>query len=222
MTRSVKIHESWMAVLQQEFEQDYFKKLTEFVRTQYTLGKVFPPPGKIFNAFDLCPFDQVKVVILGQDPYHGEGQAHGLAFSVQDGIKAPPSLKNIRKEIQSDLGVPSAFQGSLEGWARQGILLLNTTLTVRAGEAGSHQGQGWEKFTDAVIQAISDKKEDVVFLLWGNHAQKKEALIDAQKHLILKAAHPSPLSAYNGFFGCRHFSQANAHLQKRGERVIVW
>ncbi len=222
MTRPVKIHESWVPVLQQEFEQDYFKKLSGFVRAQYTLGKVFPPPGKIFNAFDLCHFDQVRVVILGQDPYHGEGQAHGLAFSVQDGIKAPPSLKNIRKEIQSDLGVPSAFQGSLEGWARQGILLLNATLTVRAGEAGSHQGQGWELFTDAVIRAISEKKEGVVFLLWGNHAQKKGALIDPKKHLVLKAAHPSPLSAHNGFFGCRHFSQTNVHLEKNGQIPIRW
>ena len=176
----------------------------------------------VFNAFELCPFDSVKVVILGQDPYHGVNQAHGLAFSVQDSITIPPSLKNIYKELEKDLGTPISKSGNLERWAKQGVLLLNTTLTVESGKAGSHQGWGWETFTDAVIQKISDTKENIVFLLWGKYAQEKGKIIDAGKHLVLTAAHPSPLSAYNGFFGCQHFSKTNIYLRKQNINEIIW
>lgn len=229
----VKIEPSWKKALEDEFEKPYFKALTEFVRGEYLSGKVFPPPKFVFNAFELCPFDAVKIVILGQDPYHGAGQAHGLSFSVPEKLAMPPSLQNIYKEIITDIGLPAApsaaqaggtmpKSGNLEHWAKQGVLLLNATLTVRAHTPASHQGKGWETFTDAVIKKLSDKKEHVVFLLWGNYARKKSELIDSEKHLVLEAAHPSPFSAHNGFFGCRHFSQTNTYLKKHGEKEIVW
>lgn len=218
----IKIEPSWKEALKDEFERPYFKELSEFVRTEYLAAKVFPPPKFVFNALELCPFDKVKVVILGQDPYHGDGQAHGLCFSVPENIQMPPSLQNIYKEIVSDLGGALPKHGNLEHWAKQGVLLLNATLTVRAHTAGSHQGKGWEQFTDAVIKTLSEKKERLVFLLWGNYAKKKSELIDFEKHLVLEAAHPSPFSAYNGFFGCKHFSQTNTYLKKRGEEPIQW
>lgn len=218
----VQIEPSWKTALKGEFETPYFKELTDTVRSAYQHGPVYPPPKLIFNAFQLCPFDQVKVVILGQDPYHGKGQAHGLCFSVPDGIKAPPSLQNIYKEIQADLGKEIPTSGNLEHWAKQGVLLLNATLTVLPSQAGSHQGLGWEQFTDAVIKKISDEKEHVVFLLWGRYAQDKGAHIDESKHLVLKAAHPSPFSAYNGFFGCKHFSKTNEYLKEHGLDPIDW
>ncbi len=219
---SVEIEPSWKAVLSEEFEKEYFKELSASVREAYVTRSVFPPPQFVFHAFALCPFDAVKVVILGQDPYHGRGQAHGLAFSVQNGVSVPPSLQNIYKEIHDDLGVAVPPSGNLERWAKQGVLLLNATLTVEQGNAGSHQGRGWELFTDTVIQKISEQKEHVVFLLWGKFAQAKAALIDEEKHLVLKAAHPSPFSAHHGFFGCRHFSKTNAYLEARGQKPIVW
>lgn len=218
----VRIDASWKQHLQEEFEKEYFKELAEFVKKEYAAKKVYPPPGAIFHAFDLCPFDEVKVVILGQDPYHGKGQAHGLCFSVNNGVAVPPSLVNIYQEIHSDLGMPIPKTGSLENWARQGVLLLNATLTVVAGSAGSHQHKGWEQFTDGVISLLSREKEHIVFLLWGRYAQEKESLIDSSKHLILKAAHPSPFSAYNGFFGCKHFSKTNSYLESVGMQPIDW
>ncbi len=218
----VKIESSWKTRLQPEFDQPYFEALAGFVKEEYQSKKVYPPPAQLFRAFDLCPFDRVKVVILGQDPYHGPGQANGLCFSVNDGVLFPPSLQNIFREISEDLGKPMPPTGNLERWARQGVLLLNATLTVLAGLAGSHQMKGWEEFTDAAIRHISDQKEHVVFMLWGNYAQSKARLIDEKKHLILKAPHPSPLSAHRGFFGCKHFSQANHYLSGHGSSPIDW
>lgn len=217
----VKIEQSWKEQLQNEFEKDYFVKLTEFVRQEYTTKKVFPPAKLIFNAFEHTPFDKVKVVILGQDPYHNDGQAHGLSFSVPDGIRTPPSLINIFKEINDDLGIPVPASGNLTRWADQGVLLLNATLTVEAHKAGSHQNKGWEKFTDAAIARLNDERENIVFLLWGAYAQKKAAFIDTEKHLVLKAPHPSPL-ARGGFFGNRHFSLANDYLESKGSSPINW
>jgi uracil-DNA glycosylase len=219
----VKIEQSWKEHLAQEFEKPYFSKLIEFVKTEYTTTKVYPSGKFIFNAFDKCTFENTKVVILGQDPYHGYNQANGLSFSVNDGVAMPPSLQNIFKEIRDDLGIPVPKSGNLERWAEQGVLLLNSTLTVRAGEAGSHQKKGWETFTDSVIKCISDEKKDVVFMLWGKYAQDKGAVIDASKHLILKAKHPSPMAAnYGGWFGTKHFSQANDYLTSKGLEPIKW
>jgi uracil-DNA glycosylase len=219
---NVKIEESWQNVLQDEFEKPYFKNLVSFVKDEYTSQKVYPPGNQIFNAFERCPFDAVKVVILGQDPYHGPNQANGLAFSVKDGVRIPPSLVNIFKEIKSDLGKDLPATGNLERWAEQGVLLLNATLTVRASDAGSHQKKGWEEFTDAVVRKVNDLKEGVVFMLWGAYAQKKGAFIDESKHLVLKAAHPSPFAADRGFFGTRHFSKANEYLKAQGKEPIDW
>jgi uracil-DNA glycosylase len=218
----VKIEKSWQEVLQTEFDKPYFENLVGFVKQEYASNTIFPPAGQIFNAFNTCPFNNVKVVILGQDPYHGPGQAHGLCFSVNDGIQFPPSLQNIFKEITSDLGIPAPKTGNLTRWAEQGVLLLNATLTVRASQAGSHQGRGWEEFTDAVIKTISEKAENVVFILWGSYAIKKKSLINASKHCILTAPHPSPLSSYRGFFGCKHFSQTNNYLTSKGKPPIEW
>ena len=218
----VKIEKSWKEVLQTEFDKPYFENLVGFVKQEYASQTIFPPAGQIFNAFNTCPFNNVKVVILGQDPYHGPRQAHGLCFSVNDGIQFPPSLQNIFKEINSDLGIPMPKSGNLTRWAEQGVLLLNATLTVRASQAGSHQGRGWEEFTDAVIKIISEKSENVVFILWGSYAIKKKALIDASKHCIRTAPHPSPLSSYRGFFGCKHFSQTNTYLTSKGKTPIEW
>jgi len=218
----VKIEESWKEILGTTFDQPYFQNLVAFVKDEYSKGKVFPPGKDIFNAFDYCPVDQVKVVILGQDPYHGDGQAHGLSFSVKPGVPFPPSLMNIFKEIKADLGKDMPSNGDLSKWAKQGVFLLNATLTVRAHQAGSHQKKGWEEFTDSVIRSISQEREDVVFLLWGAYAQKKADLIDPNKHLILKAPHPSPLSAHRGFLGCKHFSKANEYLTSKGIDPIVW
>lgn len=219
---AVEIEPSWKAALAEEFDAPYFKELARSVRTAYLHGAVFPPPLLVFNAFAQCPFDAVKVVIIGQDPYHKKGQAHGLAFSVPEGVKVPPSLQNIYKEIHSDVGATIPDSGNLERWAQQGVLLLNATLTVEQGKPGSHQGRGWEEFTDAVIKKISDEKEHIVFLLWGKYAQEKGAHIDRTKHLVLCAAHPSPFSANNGFFGSKHFSATNAYLQKHGKEPIRW
>lgn len=213
---------SWKRVLANEFEADYFKSLAVKVREAYLYRPVFPPPKQVFNAFTLCPFDDVKVVIIGQDPYHGPGQAHGLCFSVQNGIPTPPSLQNIYKEIRDDIGKEIPSSGNLEHWAKQGVLLLNATLTVEQGKAGAHQGWGWETFTDAAIKKVSEEKEGVVFLLWGRYAQNKSVLIDESKHLILKAPHPSPLSAYNGWFGSKHFSKTNEYLKSIGKDSIDW
>ena len=218
----VKIDASWKKVLQDEFEKPYFAQLTNFVRDEYKTKKIFPPGNMIFSAFDHCPFDKVKVVIIGQDPYHNDGQAHGLCFSVNTGVDFPPSLINIFKEIERDLGKPMPTSGNLERWADQGVLLLNATLTVQAHSAGSHQGRGWETFTDAVIRKVAQEKEHVVFMLWGNYAQQKGAVVDGQKHLVLKSVHPSPLSAYRGFIGCGHFSAANNYLIEKGLSPIHW
>lgn len=218
----VKIAPSWKSLLREEFEKPYFLQLVEFVKSEYKSCVVYPPGKEIFRAFDFCDFNTVKVVILGQDPYHGPNQANGLCFSVRDGVKSPPSLVNIFKEIQNDLGKPIPRTGDLERWAKQGVLLLNATLTVRASLAGSHQGKGWEAFTDAVIKKISDEKENVVFLLWGAYAQRKGEIIDRTKHLVLMAPHPSPFSADRGFFGCRHFSKANEYLRNKGLGEIDW
>jgi len=218
----VKIEASWKELLNDEFEKDYFKKLTEFVRSEYKSQTIFPPAAKIFNAFDLCPVESTHVVILGQDPYHGPNQAHGLCFSVNDGVKIPPSLVNIYKEINADLSKPIPSSGNLERWAKQGVLLLNATLTVRAHQAGSHQKKGWEEFTDSVIKTIAHEKENIVFLLWGAYAIKKSALIDESKHLILTSPHPSPLSAHRGFLGNKHFSKANEYLIQKGLNEIDW
>ena len=219
---NVQIEESCKQHLAPEFEKDYFVRLTNFVRQEYQTTTVYPPGRLIFNAFNLCPFDQVKVVIIGQDPYHGPGQAHGLCFSVNDGVPFPPSLQNIFKEIQSDLGTPIPTTGNLTRWANQGVLMLNATLTVRAHQAASHQRQGWEEFTDAAIRALAEERENLVFILWGAYAQKKGAFIDRNKHLVLASAHPSPLSAYNGFFGNKHFSRANEYLIAHGQQPIQW
>ena len=219
---NVQIEKSWKEALMPEFSKDYFIRLTDFVRKEYHETTVYPPGKLIFNAFNLCPFDKVKVVIIGQDPYHGPGQAHGLCFSVNDGIQPPPSLVNIFKEINSDLGKPIPQSGNLTRWAEQGVLLLNATLTVRAHQAGSHQRRGWEEFTDAVIRKLAEEKSNLVFILWGAYAQKKGAFIDRNKHLVLTSVHPSPLSAHNGFFGNHHFSLANDYLVKKGKTAIDW
>lgn len=218
----VKIEPSWKHALQEEFDKEYFVRLTDFVRNEYKTRLTFPPASLIFNAFDQCPFENVKVVILGQDPYHGDGQAHGLCFSVNDGVDFPPSLLNIFKEIERDLGKPMPSSGNLIRWAQQGVLLLNATLTVQAHIAGSHQGRGWETFTDAVIRKLATEKEQLVFMLWGSYAQQKGAFIDPNKHLVLKSVHPSPLSAYRGFIGNNHFSLANKYLKENGQSEINW
>ena len=219
----VKIEQSWKDVLAGEFEKDYFARLTQFVKEEYNSGTpIYPPARLIFNAFDHCPFDKVKVVILGQDPYHGAGQANGLCFSGNQGITFPPSLLNIFKEIQDELGTPIPQDGDLTRWSEQGVLLLNATLTVRASQAGSHQKRGWEEFTDAAIRELASRRSGIVFILWGSYAQKKGAFIDRSKHLVLSSPHPSPLSAYQGFFGNHHFSTANRYLQKQGKSEIIW
>jgi uracil-DNA glycosylase len=218
----VNIETSWKKVLFEEFNKQYFKDLSESVREKYLSNTVYPPPQLVFNAFLHCPFDKVKVVIIGQDPYHGPQQAMGLSFSVPEGVRIPPSLQNIYKEIKSDLGIDIPESGNLECWADQGVLLLNATLTVGAGKAGSHQGLGWEQFTDAVIQRISDEQKHVVFLLWGKYAQEKGKNIDTSKHLVLTASHPSPFSAYSGFFGCQHFSKCNEYLKDNKLTPISW
>ncbi len=218
----VKIEPSWKEQLQAEFAKPYFEQLTQFVRAEYGSKRIFPPARLIFNAFAHTPFHRVKVVILGQDPYHGDGQAHGLSFSVPDGVPAPPSLLNIFKEIATDLGTPIPASGNLIRWADQGVLLLNASLTVVAHQANSHQNSGWHTFTDAVIRCLSAEREGIVFMLWGSFAQKKSELIDHARHCVLTAPHPSPLSAHRGFLGCKHFSRANAYLRQRGETEIVW
>ena len=218
----VKIEESWKEHLQQEFEKPYFRTLTDFVRKEYTIKTVYPPAKLIFNAFDSCPFDKVKVVIVGQDPYHEPGQAHGLCFSVNEGVQIPPSLVNIYKEIENDLGIPAPRSGDLTRWAKQGVLLLNATLTVQAHRAGSHQGKGWEEFTDAAIRCLAQERDHLVFILWGAYAQRKGANIDTNRHLALKSTHPSPLSAHRGFFGNKHFSRANAYLVAHNLDPINW
>lgn len=219
---NVQIESSWAQRLQSEFDAPYFKQLTDFVRSEYRLGTCYPPGREIFNAFNLCPFDAVKVVIIGQDPYHGPGQAEGLCFSVKDGVRMPPSLINIFKEIESDTGRPVPPNGSLRRWAEQGVLLLNATLSVRAHCAGSHQGHGWEEFTDAVIRKLNAEREHLVFILWGGYAQRKGKEIDHTRHLVLCSAHPSPLSAYHGFFGNHHFSLTNDYLIKHGISPVNW
>ncbi len=216
------MEESWKSRLSSEFQKPYFQQLTEFVRSEYSTYQCFPPGRQIFSAFDHTPFDEVKVVILGQDPYHGEGQAHGLCFSVGEGVPFPPSLKNIFQEVQAETGAPIPQSGSLIRWAEQGVFLLNTCLSVRAHQAFSHSGRGWEVFTDAVINKLSTEREGLVFLLWGAPAGRKVSLIDANKHLILQCAHPSPLSAYRGFFGCGHFNEANKYLVSQGKTPIQW
>lgn len=218
----VRIEPSWQRIMSGEFNSPYFEQLTGFIREAYSHGTVYPPAGRIFAAFDACPFDKIKVVILGQDPYHEPGQANGLAFSVNDGVALPPSLINIFKEIASDTGVTPYPSGDLRRWSNQGVLLLNATLTVSAGQAGSHQGKGWEEFTDAVITHISRDLSGVVFMLWGNYARRKGAAIDRTRHLVLESPHPSPLSAHRGFFGNHHFSLANNYLQRQGKEPIDW
>lgn len=219
---SVRIEDGWKKALESEFDKPYFKSLVEFVRSEYQSHTVYPPGKQIFNAFDHCPFDQTRVVIIGQDPYHGKGQAHGLCFSVNEGVVMPPSLVNIFKEIKDDLNKPMPPNGSLVRWADQGVLLLNATLTVRAASPGSHQNKGWEEFTDAVIRVLSDQKQNVVFLLWGAYAQKKGAIIDKTRHHVLKSAHPSPFAAHKGFFGNKHFSKTNEYLASKGLSPINW
>lgn len=219
---NVRIEDSWHKALEKEFDRPYFELLTQYVRQQYATKTVYPPAKLIFNAFDSCPMDKVKVVILGQDPYHEPGQAHGLCFSVQDGVQVPPSLVNIYKEIHRDLGITPPASGNLQRWADQGVLLLNATLTVEAHRAGSHQGKGWEEFTDAAIRALAEQREHIVFMLWGSYAQKKGAFINRRKHLVLETSHPSPLSVYRGFDGCGHFSQANAYLIAHSMAPIQW
>lgn len=218
----VKIHDSWKKHLAAEFEKPYFKELAQFVKSEYAGKKIYPHPADIFRAFEWCPFENVKVVILGQDPYHGKDQANGLCFSVHHGVQNPPSLQNIFKELQADLGGEMRTEGSLEDWAKQGILLLNATLTVEASRAGSHQKKGWEPFTDAVIKVLSDEKENLVFILWGRYAQEKGAVIDEKKHLVLRSAHPSPFSAYSGFFGSKPFSKTNEYLGLKGKKSVKW
>jgi uracil-DNA glycosylase len=224
MLADVKIDQSWKKPLEAEFGKSYFKQLLDFLEQEKMAGKIiFPPAPQIFAAFEHTPFDQVKVVIIGQDPYHGQGQAHGLCFSVNKGINVPPSLKNIYKELLTDIpGFVIPDHGNLSHWANQGVLMLNATLTVEKDKAGSHQGKGWEQFTDAVIRLLAEQKENLVFILWGKFAQGKTTVIDPHKHLILQAAHPSPFSAYNGFFGCKHFSQTNRYLQSHGMEPIHW
>lgn len=219
---NVRIAEDWKSILGEEFEKEYFDKLVTFVKEEYATTEVFPAGGNIFRAFDRCPFDKLKVVIIGQDPYHGPGQANGLCFSVGEGVPFPPSLRNILQEVHDDTGAPIPASGELERWAEQGVLLLNAVLTVRAHQAASHAGRGWERFTDAVVRAIAERKEGVVYMLWGSYAQKKGAIADASKNLILRAVHPSPLSAYRGFMGCRHFSAANDYLRSIGKEPIIW
>jgi uracil-DNA glycosylase len=221
-TKNIQIEDGWKNVLASEFTQDYFAQLKEFLVHEKMHQKVYPPGNMIFSAFNHTAFDSVKVVIIGQDPYHGPDQAHGLCFSVPDGIKTPPSLRNIYKELVDDIGIEPPQKGDLTNWAKQGVLLLNATLTVRAHQAGSHQKKGWERFTDQAIKSVSDNLEHVVFLLWGAYAQKKAELIDNNKHLILKSVHPSPLSAHRGFLGCKHFSQTNAYLIEKGKKPIDW
>ena len=218
----VKISESWKNLLQEEFDKPYFEELTRFVKSEYSAGQVFPAGRNIFRAFDKCHFDRLKVVIIGQDPYHGVGQANGLCFSVDDGVQYPPSLQNIFKEIHDDIGSPIPSSGNLDRWAEQGVLLLNAVLTVRAHQAASHAGRGWEQFTDAVVRTIAQRKEGVVYMLWGNYAQRKGQIADPERNLILKSVHPSPLSVYRGFFGCKHFSKANDYLIQQGKEPIVW
>jgi uracil-DNA glycosylase len=218
----VKIASDWKALLKEEFEKPYFEQLTRFVRDEYAAHRIYPRGSNIFRAFDKCPFDKVKVVIIGQDPYHGPRQAHGLCFSVADGVPFPPSLQNIFKEVHSDTGAEIPLSGNLDRWAEQGVLLLNAVLTVREHEAASHAGKGWEQFTDAVVRAVAERKEGVVYMLWGSYAQRKGAIADPSCNLILKAVHPSPLSAYRGFLGCRHFSQANKYLESIGKEPILW
>ena len=222
MATKVKIESSWKVKLVEEFEKPYFQELTSFVKQEYLAQTIFPPGKEIFRAFDCCDFNSVKVVIIGQDPYHGPGQANGLCFSVRDGMRLPPSLLNIFKEIHKDLGKPIPSSGDLERWAKQGVLLLNATLTVRTSAAGSHQNKGWETFTDAVIKKISDEKENVVFMLWGAYAQKKGEIINRSKHYVLMSAHPSPFSADRGFFGGKHFSKTNEYLKSKGLKEIEW
>jgi uracil-DNA glycosylase len=218
----VKIDPTWKTMLNEEFEKVYFQRLTEFVKAEYNSTTVYPPGSLIFNAFNLCPFQNVRAVIIGQDPYHGPGQAHGLCFSVRENIDFPPSLINIFKEIESDLGIPRPTNGNLERWASQGVLLLNATLTVRAHLAGSHQKKGWEEFTDTVISRLNSGKENLVFFLWGAYAQKKGENIDRSRHLVLESVHPSPLSASRGFFGNKHFSRCNQYLEEHGIKPIDW
>lgn len=218
----VRIENSWKDKMREEFDKPYFKALTDFVRNEYRTKQIFPPGAKIFAAFDACPFDKVKVVILGQDPYHDVGQANGLCFSVADNVPMPPSLINIFREIKEDLGTELPKTGNLSHWAQQGVLLLNSTLTVEAHKAGSHQGRGWEEFTDEAILRLNADRDGLVFMLWGSYAIRKGAFIDKSRHLVLTAPHPSPLSAYRGFFGCRHFSKANAWLKEHGQAEIKW
>jgi uracil-DNA glycosylase len=222
MVKEVKIGGGWKEKLEDEFGEPYFVGLTDFVRKEYETKKVYPEPKNIFRAFDLTPFDAVKVVILGQDPYHGAGQANGLCFAVNPGMRPPPSLQNIFKEIESDLGREVSHDTDLSRWAKQGVLLLNATLTVRAASAGSHQGRGWEQFTDAAIRKLNDEREGIVFILWGNYARQKGAFIDRSKHFVIESAHPSPFSANNGFFGSKPFSKTNEYLKKQGENGIEW
>ena len=218
----VRIAQDWKEILSEEFSKPYFTELVVFVRAEYAAGEVFPKGRDIFRAFDKCPFDKLKVVIIGQDPYHGVGQANGLCFSVGEGVPFPPSLQNIFKEVNTDTGAPIPTSGNLDRWAEQGVLLLNAVLTVRAHQAASHAGRGWEQFTDAVVRAIATRKQGVVYMLWGSYAQRKGAIADPNNNLILKSVHPSPLSSYRGFFGCRHFSKANDYLASVGREQIVW
>ena len=219
---NVKIAEDWKEILQGEFDKPYFEELTRFVRAEYSAAQIFPAGRNIFRAFDKCPFETLKVVIIGQDPYHGVGQANGLCFSVNDGVPFPPSLQNIFQEIRDDVGTPVPSSGNLDRWAEQGVLLLNSVLTVRAHQAASHAGRGWEQFTDAVVRIIAERKQELVYMLWGSYAQRKGQMADPMRNLVLKSVHPSPLSVYRGFFGCRHFSQANAYLESVGKTPIVW
>lgn len=218
----VRIAEDWKEILKDEFSKPYFEELVSFVKQEYASGVVFPAGRNIFRAFDKCPFEKLKVVIIGQDPYHGDGQANGLCFSVSEGVPFPPSLKNIFKEVSDDIGTPIPHSGELDRWAEQGVLMLNAVLTVRAHNAASHAGHGWEMFTDAVVKAIAERKQGVVYMLWGSYAQRKGAIADPKQNLILHAVHPSPLSAYRGFFGCKHFSQANNYLISIGKEPIEW
>ncbi len=222
LMNEVRIGGGWKEKLAEEFEKPYFKELSEFVHLEYKAATVFPEPKNIFRAFDLCPFDEVKVVILGQDPYHGEGQANGLCFAVNPGLRPPPSLQNIFKELESDLGHPVSHDPDLSRWAKQGVLLLNATLTVRASQAGSHQGKGWEHFTDAAVKKLNDEREGVVYILWGNYAKQKGAHIDRSKNLVIESAHPSPFSAHSGFFGSKPFSRTNRYLKERDRQPIEW
>ncbi|MCM1029538.1 MAG: uracil-DNA glycosylase [Alloprevotella sp.] len=222
MPKKVRIDPTWRQALADQWDAPYFTALTEKIRRRYASGPVYPPAGQIFAAFDACPFDKVKVVILGQDPYHDDGQANGLCFSVAPGVKTPPSLVNIFKEVSADTGAPIPTDGNLERWAHQGVLLLNATLTVEAHNPGSHQGLGWEEFTDAAVRALSEKRQGLVFILWGSYAARKGAVIDRERHLVLTSAHPSPLSAHRGFFGNHHFSLANEYLQAQGLSPIIW